>query len=230
MCGRFTLRPPWAEIDEYFRPGGPALNVRPRYNVAPGQDVAVVRRKDGGRRLSMLRWGLVPGWARDPRIGSRLVNARSETAAEKPAFRAAFRSRRCLVVADGFYEWAGRGRARRPWLFEIDGGALFAFAGLWERWTVPAGAVLAPSLAHVRPGEAIETCTILTTAANSIVAPVHHRMPVILPPASFDAWLANGPVPLAPFPADAMTARPVSSAVNSTAIDDPRCVEPATLL
>ena len=184
----------------------------------------------GGRRLSMLRWGLVPGWARDPRIGGRLVNARSETAAEKPAFRAAFRSRRCLVVADGFYEWAGRGRARQPWLFEIDGGALFAFAGLWERWTVPAGLALAPSLAHVQPGDAIETCTILTTAANSVVAPVHHRMPVILPPASFDAWLANESVPLAPCPADAMTARPVSSAVNGTLIDDATCVEPATLL
>ena len=230
MCGRFTLRRPWEEIDEYFRPAGPAWNVRPRYNVAPGQDVAVVRRGSGGRRLSMVRWGLVPGWARDPRIGSRLVNARSETATGKPAFRAAFRSRRCLVVADGFYEWAGRGRARQPWLFEIGGGELFALAGLWERWTVPAGPALPPSLAHLRPGDAVETCTILTTAANSVVAPVHHRMPVILPRTSFDAWLANDPVPLIPCSATAMTARPVSSAVNSASIDDSRCVEPATLL
>ena len=101
------------------------------------------------------------------------------------------RSRRCLVVADGFYEWTPRGRARQPWLFEIDGGALFAFAGLWENWTVPAGAALPPSLIDIQPGMTIETCTILTTAANAVVAPVHHRMPVILPPTSYDAWLAG---------------------------------------
>ena len=229
MCGRFTLRQSWAELDEHFRLGGTALNLPPRYNVAPGQDVAAVRREGGGRRLSKLRWGLIPTWARDPRIGTRLINARAETAAEKPAFRAAFRSRRCLIAADGFYEWARRGRARQPWLFEVGGGAPFAFAGLWERWTVPADPSLPPSLAHARPRETIGTCTILTTAANGVVAPVHHRMPVILPPASFDAWLAGEAVPLVADSADAMTARPVSPAVNSPSNDDPRCIEAATL-
>ena len=230
MCGRFTLRQSWAEIDEHFRLSGTPLNLRPRYNVAPGQDVAVVRHRSGDRRLSMLRWGLIPSWAHDPRIAHRLINARSETVAEKPAFRAAFRARRCLVVADGFYEWTPRGRARQPWLFEIDGGALFAFAGLWENWTVPAGAALPPSLIDVQPGMTIETCTILTTAANSVVAPVHHRMPVILPPASYDPWLAGERITPATDALAAMTARPVSPAVNSPSVDEPRCIEPATLL
>ena len=208
---------------------GTPLNLRPRFNVAPSQDVAVVRANDDGRTLSMLRWGLIPAWANDPTIGYKLINARSETAAEKPSFRSAFRHRRCLIPADGFYEWQRRGKTRQPWLFGLRDGAPLIFAGLWERWTVPEGAALTGSLAERSPGDAVETCTILTIAANETVAPVHGRMPVVLPPDAWGAWLAGEEIPLAPHPADHMTAHPVSTHVNRPANDDPRCVEPVTL-
>ena len=226
MCGRFTQRMTWRELHERMDLIGTPLNLRPRYNVAPSQDVAVVRAADDGRTLAMLRWGLIPSWARDPAIGHRLINARSETAAEKPSFRSAWRNRRCLIPADGFYEWKREGKTRQPWLFGLRVGAPFAFAGLWERWTVPQSTALTGSLAERTPGEAVETCTILTTAANETVAPVHGRMPVILPWEAHGLWLAGEDVPLAPYPADAMTAQPVSTHVNRPANDDPRCVEP----
>ena len=229
MCGRYTNRFTWKELHERLDLIGTPLNLRPRYNVAPSQDVAVARVAEGGRSLAMLRWGLIPGWARDPTIGHKLINARSETAAEKPSFRSAYRHRRCLIPADGFYEWQRRGGARQPWLFGLRDGTPMIFAGLWERWTVPEGAALTGSLAERSPGDAVETCTILTTAANETVAPVHGRMPVILAPDAWDAWLAGEQVPLGPYPADAMTAHPVSTHVNRPANDDPRCVEPVSL-
>ena len=229
MCGRFTQRLSWAELHELMDLIGPPRNLRPRYNVAPSQDVAVVRAADGGRNLSMLRWGLIPAWAKDPAIGYRLINAPSETVEEKPSFRSAYRRRRCLIPADGFYEWQRLGKIRQPWLFGLRDGAPFAFAGLWERWTVPERAALTGSLAESKPGDAVETCTILTTAANETVAPVHGRMPVILPRDACDPWLAGEDVSLAPFAADAMTAHPVSTLVNKPANDDPRCVEPVSL-
>ena len=175
----------------------------------------------------MLRWGLIPAWAKEPNIGYKLINARAETAHEKPSFRAAFRARRCLIPADGFYEWAkaGKGKAKQPWLFGMKEGAGFAFAGLWESWTVREGLALTGSLAELAPGDALETCTILTTEANETVAPVHPRMPVILPAEALDPWLAGESVPLAPYPAEAMTAHPVSTLVNKPANDDARCVE-----
>ena len=208
---------------------GTPLNLRPRYNVAPGQDVAVVRAEEGGRGLAMLRWGLIPAWARDPTIAWKLINARSETAAQKPSFRSAFRHRRCLIPADGFYEWERRGGVKQPWLFGLQDGAPFAFAGLWETWTVPDDAALTGSLAEHGPGDTIQTCTILTTAANEAVAPVHGRMPVILPRDSYAPWLASEDVPLVPYPADDMTAYPVSTLVNKAANEDPRCVDPLPL-
>ena len=237
MCGRFTQRMSWRELHEMMDLVGTPLNLRPRYNAAPSQDVAVIRSGDpgsrsgasDGRTLAMLRWGLIPAWAKDPAIGHRLINARSETAAEKPSFRTAFRHRRCLIPADGFYEWRREGKTRQPWLFGLLGGAPFVFAGLWERWTVPAGATLTGSLAERSPGDTVETCTILTTAANDTVAPVHGRMPVILPRDAWNAWLAGEEVPLGPYPADDMTAHPVSTYVNRPANDDPRCVEPIAL-
>ena len=204
---------------------GPALNLRSRYNVAPGQDVAAVRAAEGGRGLSMLRWGLIPSWSREPNIGYRMINARAETAAGKPAFRAAYRARRCLIPADGFYEWERRGKVRQPWYFGLDGGGPMAFAGLWESWTVPDGIELPRPLADRAPGEAVESCTILTTSANGTLAPVHHRMPVILPPDAFDPWLAGQPVALEPYPAEAMTSQPVSTWVNKASNDDPQCLE-----
>ena len=219
----------WRELHERMGLLGTPLNLRPRFNVAPSQNVAAVRANDDGHTLAMLRWGLIPAWARDPAIGHRLINARSETAAEKPSFRAAYRHRRCLIPADGFYEWKREGKTRQPWLFALRDAAPFAFAGLWERWTVPTGAALTGSLAERRPGDAVETCTILTTAANETVAPVHGRMPVILPREAHDPWLAGEDVPLAPYPVDDMTAHPVSTLVNRPANDDPRCVEPIAL-
>ena len=234
MCGRFTQRMTWRELHERLDLIGTPLNLRPRYNIAPSQDVAVVRTADPGsqsgagigRTLVMLRWGLIPAWAREPNIGHKLINARSETAAEKPSFRLAYRHRRCLIPADGFYEWKREGKNRQPWLFGLRDGAPFAFAGLWERWTVLQGTPLSGSLAERDPGNAIETCTILTTAANETVAPVHGRMPVILPRDAYDPWLAGEDVPLTPYPEDDMTAHPVSTHVNRPANDDPRCVEP----
>ena len=229
MCGRFTQRMTWRELHERMDLIGTPLNLRPRYNVAPSQDVAVVRANDHGRTLAMLRWGLIPSWAREPNIGYKLINARTETAAEKPSFRSAWRNRRCLIPADGFYEWKREGKTRQPWLFGLRDEAPFAFAGLWESWTVPQGTALTGSLAERTPGEAIDTCTILTTAANGTVAPVHGRMPVILPWEALGPWLAGEDVPLVPYPADDMTAHPVSTHVSRPANDDPRCVEPVAL-
>ncbi len=226
MCGRFTQRLTWRELHELMDLIGTPLNLRPRYNVAPSQDVAVVRAAGHGRTLAMLRWGLIPAWAREPNIGYKLINARAETAAEKPTFRSAYRHRRCLIPADGFYEWKRKGKTRQPWLFGLRDGEPFAFAGLWEGWTVPADTALTGSLAERSPGDAVETCTILTTAANETVTPVHGRMPVMLPPEAYGPWLAGEDVPLAPYPADDMTAHPVSTLVNRPANDDPRCVEP----
>jgi putative SOS response-associated peptidase YedK len=166
----------------------------------------------------MLRWGLVPSWADDPGIGARMINARSETAPEKPSFRSAFRRRRCLIPVDGFYEWKRENGSKQPYYFRIDGGRPFAFAGLWESWN--------------KDGE-IRSCTILTTTANDLVEEIHERMPVILPRDRYDAWLdpeAEGEelaALLVPYPGDDLEAYPVSRFVNSPGNDDPRCIEPA---
>lgn len=222
MCGRFSLRTSGAVLAEQFQLAEvPA--VEPHYNIAPTQPVAVVRAAPTGEReLQVLRWGLIPSWAKDPSMGARLINARAETVAEKPAFRAAFKQRRCLVLADGFYEWqpTGAGRQKQPFYFHMEDGKPFAFAGLWESWPGPDGPV--------------ETCTILTTDANSVVAPVHARMPLILPPDAYTLWLdptVQAAEPLQalfqPYPAPAMTGYPVSRHVNSVDNDDPQCVAPA---
>jgi putative SOS response-associated peptidase YedK len=198
---------------------------QPRYNIAPSQEalvVAVGARADE-RLARMMRWGLVPPWAADASIGHRLINARGETAASKPAFRAAMRSRRCLVPADGFYEWLKRGRGRMPHLFHMRDGRPFAFAGLWERWKPPGG-------------DALESFTILTTDANELVRPVHDRMPVIVPAADYARWLDPDADAervadvMMPFPAEAMTCRPVSTVVNSPQSEGPRCHQPPEAL
>ena len=180
----------------------------------------------------MLRWGLVPAWAKDPSIGARLINARVETVSTKPAFRTAWKARRrCVIPAHAFYEWTGpRGRTRQPWLIDMEYGALFAFAGLWERWVVREGATLKGSLAELAPGDVLETCTILTTGANAAVEPVHHRMPVIVPRERVEPWLTGEDVALAePYPPESMRVRPVSRYVNRAANDDARCIEPVVL-
>jgi putative SOS response-associated peptidase YedK len=193
-----------------------------RYNIAPTQQVAAVR-IDGGesqRRLVWLRWGLIPAWTDDPRMGQRLINARSESAAEKPAFRSAFRQRRCLIAADGFFEWQKQERIKQPFYIRLQGGGPFAFAGLWECW-------------QKSEAETIETCTILTTSANELVRPLHDRMPVMLAPDDFGPWLDPTVTEpelvqplLRPFPPETMTCYPVTTWVNSPKHEGPECVAP----
>jgi putative SOS response-associated peptidase YedK len=212
MCGRYELHTQPAALALAFGvPFPPAM--RARYNIAPMQEVPIVRRgSTGERELATVRWGLVPRWAKDPSIGSKMINARSETAAEKPSFRTAYKHHRCLLPADGFYEWMQTpSGTKQPIHIGMKDGAPFAFAGLFERWLSPAGEVL-------------DTCTILTTQSNALLSPLHDRMPVIIAPAAFDRWLdvANDDTaPLfAPFPADAMKYYPVSTRVNSVKHDD----------
>ncbi len=227
MCGRFTQSFSWDDLIELFGAlNGPPVDLKPRYNVAPGQQVAAIRGERDGRCLAMLRWGLVPPRAADPGIGHRLINARAETVREKPSFRAAFRAQRCIVPADGFFEWKREEGQRQPYLFTTRYRRPFALAGLWESWTAPPEAGL-PGLFDDRPSSnPLETCTILTTEANGVVGPVHHRMPVILDPEAAGTWLAGDDVPLTPFPDRAMTSVRVSTLVNSAHHDDPRCIEP----
>ena len=229
MCGRFTQYGSWTEIYEWLNLIGPALEARPRYNIAPSQEAAVVRAEEGGRRLAMLRWGLIPGWARDPAIGNKLINARVETASVKPSFRTAFRVRRCLVPTDGFYEWTRRGKLRQPWLIGSKDGGPFAFAGLWESWALPEGVTLGGSLAEYRTGDLVETFTILTTAANTTLRSIHHRMPVIISPDEFGPWLSGASVSLGPAPEDLLAVHPVSPRVNSPRHDGPECISPIAL-
>ena len=224
MCGRFTQSCSWEETAELFGLEEIPEDLRPRYNVAPTQLAAVVR-NEGGRRLRMLRWGLIPSGAPAPSIGNRLINARAETARVRPSFRDAFRARRCLVPVDGFFEWERLGRRRQPWLFRMRERSPFALAGLYERWRAPPG-IPAPRASPAKPSDAVETFTILTTDANEVVAPVHDRMPVILHPSAFNAWLAGKDVRLGPYPPDAMETFRVSPLVNSPAHDDLRCIEP----
>lgn len=218
MCGRYSLTTPPEAMRQVFgfaeRP-----DLAPRYNLAPGQPAPAVRAtgEAGGRTLVMLRWGLVPGWAEDPAAGARRINARAETVAEKPSFRAAFRRRRCLIPADGFYEWRRAGGGRRPWHVRRPDGGVLALAGLYERWQAPGG-------------EPLETCAIVTTEANAVVRPIHHRMPVIVAPGAFAIWLEGGTAAagdlLRPAPDDALEAYPVSRRVNDVRNDDPACLAP----
>jgi putative SOS response-associated peptidase YedK len=217
MCGRYTLSTPVGKLAEEFDLSGSLPDLQSSYNVAPTQEVPAVVAGNGGRRLEMLRWGLIPSWADDPGIGSRMINARSETVAEKPSFRRAFKERRCLIPADGFYEWQKTNGSKQPYYFRMKDGRPFAFAGLWESW---AG-----------DGE-IRSCTILTTDANHLVGEIHQRMPVILPSEYYELWLEPAVrepdqlLPLLnPYPTDEMEAYPVSRRVNSPSNDDPGCVE-----
>ena len=222
MCGRYTLTAPGDVLAELF-----GLDewpeVEARYNVAPTQEVAAVRVDEvgGGRRFVRLKWGLVPPWADDPAIGNRMINARSESVAEKPAFRSSFKRKRCLVLADGFYEWRKvEGGKKQPWYFRLQSGEPFAFAGLWASW-------------NKGGGPPVESCTILTTDANPLVSTVHPRMPVILDPEEYDLWLDPSvedrerlEAALDPLDVEKMIAYPVSTRVNSPANDEPSVIEP----
>ena len=221
MCGRYTLISNISELQARFgfALDGPAP--APRYNVAPTQPVLAVV-NDGQRRGELMRWGLVPSWAKDVKIGARMINAVSETAAAKPAFRSAFRRRRCLVLADGFYEWRREGKQRFPMYITAKSGAPMAFAGLWETW-------------HSPDGELVRSCSILTTAANEIMEPIHHRMPVILSAETEPLWLdplTEAPDVLEPLllpaPPELLEVREVSPTVNNVRNDGPDCIAPHT--
>lgn len=220
MCGRFTFTQPENLVTEVFQlSSSPTLS--PRYNIAPTQSVPTVLldSDDGERQFKMLRWGLIPSWAKDMKMGAALINARAETVAEKPAFRSAFKRRRCLILADGFYEWQQQEKKKQPYYFRLQEGKLFAFAGLWERW-------------EKGEGDAIESCTIITTEANELMQPFHDRMPVILDPKDYEKWLDSQVQKpeslqslLQPYQSEEMTVYPVSTKVNNARTDSPDCIK-----
>jgi putative SOS response-associated peptidase YedK len=225
MCGRYRVSRRKQIVEEYFEAVPREEEWAPRYNIAPTQPVPVVRQNptEPVRELSLLRWGLIPSWAKDSSGAANMINARSETAAMKPAFRDALKSRRCMIPADGFYEWKKTGPVKQPYCFEVDGGRLFAFAGIWDRW-------------KDKSGKTVETCSILTTTSNAVTSVVHDRMPVILDPDSYDLWLDPGMRDLSAVsdllkPCDARLMRryPISTRINYVANDDEECSAPVEL-
>jgi putative SOS response-associated peptidase YedK len=219
MCGRYTLTADAESIQLAFKLDNVDGWTAPRFNIAPTQQVAVITDREP-RMLSYMRWGLVPSWAKDPKIGNRMINARSETAAEKPSFRTAFKRRRCLIPADGYYEWTKAGKKKIPMYIQHADRALFAFAGLWESWKKP-------------DGDWLQTCTILTTEANERVRPIHHRMTVIIEPEEYALWLSQRELvpaewqPLMAGPAaEQLKFHEVSTQVNRPVNDNPTLVLP----
>lgn len=222
MCGRYTLSDPGDLLDELGVTAAPSLS--PRYNIAPTQEVLAVRQEGDDRLAVGLRWGLIPYWAKDAAIGNRMINARSETVAEKPSFKHALKRRRCLIPADGFYEWVKTSAKgpKQPYHIHFEGHRPFVFAGLWEVWK--------------KGPEPIESCTVLTTDANEEIRPVHHRMPVILEGDKRDAWLDPSiedsdllSTLLGPLPDGSLQLTPVSTRVNSPRNDVPECLEPVAV-
>ncbi len=225
MCGRYRLSRRKEILAEHFETNFDDLDWEPRYNIAPTQPVPVIRRvaTASPRQATMMRWGLIPSWASDATVASQNINARSETAASKPSFHDPLRKQRCLLPGDGFYEWQRSAKVRQPFCFEVGDRAIFAFAGLWDAWLGP-------------EGRTIETCTILTTTPNTLLADVHNRMPVILPPEHYDQWLDPSIQVLKsvmrllkPFDSNLMKQFAVSTRVNAVANDDPDCATPVVL-
>ena len=223
MCGRYTLSSPSEDLALLFDIAEQLPLIPPRYNLAPTQEAAVVRVTEPGepRRLDFLRWGLIPYWAKEASIGNRMINARSEGVAEKPAYKHSFKKKRCLIPTDGFYEWKKEGKAKQPYLIRRHDHKPFAFAGLWSTWRDP------------EKGVPVETFTILTTDANDFIRPLHDRMPVILEKKDFDLWLdpkiedaERLQALLQPAPNDILETFPVSKLVNSPANELPNCIEP----
>ena len=220
MCGRFTLTQSSEAIADTFDLAD-VPTIAPRYNIAPTQPISVIRSPDANadREFTYLTWGLVPSWSKDPSIGARLINARAETVAEKPSFRAAFKRRRCLIAADGFYEWQRSPEGKQPYYFHLDHHRPFGFAGLWEHW-------------ENGNGDVIESCTILTTEANDVLRPIHDRMPVIVSPDDYDLWLDPTLEKsdrlyaiLHPYSEAEMVSYPVSAKVNNPRNDSPECIQ-----
>lgn len=220
MCGRYTLRSPRARLEETFELQVPEW-VTPRFNIAPSQAIAVIRERQGQREWAALRWGLIPFWSKQDNPRYATVNARAETVAEKPAYRKPFRSQRCLIPADGFYEWKAAGKAKQPFFIHLKDDTPFAFAGLWDRW---------------QHGEqAIESATLIVTDANAAMAPVHERMPVILPAEHWRLWLDQDHFDaqklqalLKPYAGKDLDLYAVNRTVNSPSNDSPDCIAPAT--
>lgn len=222
MCGRFTLTAAPAEIIDVFGDFTFPTQFSPRYNIAPTQPVLAIP-NNPDRKADFFIWGLIPSWAKDPSIGNKLINARGETIAEKPSFRGGFKYKRCIIPTDGFYEWkASPGeKTKTPYFIHMKDRKPFAFAGLWDEWQSP-------------DGGAVRTCTIITTEPNELMSTLHNRMPVILDPKDYALWLDPAPQTpeklvhlIKPFPADAMSAHPVSTLVNKPGNDRPECVVPA---
>src|SRR5580704_3777482 len=225
MCGRYKLSRRKQVVEGYFDCGSDEPDWTPRFNIAPTQPVAVIRQnpKEPVRQLSLMRWGLIPLWSKDSSGAASMINARSETAATKPAFRDALKSRRCLIPADGFYEWSRTARTKQPYCFQVNESELFAFAGLWDRWKDPSG-------------QWVKSCSILTTTPNAVTSAVHDRMPVILDPDAYDVWLDPGmrnaaaaSELLKPYDARLMRCYPVSTRINRVANDDQGCSLPMAL-
>jgi putative SOS response-associated peptidase YedK len=219
MCGRYRLSRRKQLVEEYFESAPWDDDWNPRYNIAPTQQIPVVRQhpKEPIRQLSLMKWGLIPSWAKSPTGAASMVNARSETAASKPAFRDPLKYRRCLIPADGFYEWKRMPTGKQPYSFEVNDGELFAFAGLWDGW-------------RDASGQWIKTCSILTTTPNAVTATVHDRMPAILDPDNYDLWLDPGMQNVAavsellkPLDARLMRSYPIGSRINHVANDDGEC-------
>ncbi len=222
MCGRFTLTVDPDDLQTAFPWAAIPKNITPRFNIAPSQPIAVIV-NNSDPRLDFFTWGLIPSWAKDPSIGSRLINARAETLSEKPSFRTAFQRRRCLIPADGFYEWQPipESRSKVPYYIQLKHRRPFAFAGLWDLWRSP-------------DGSEIYSCAIITTTPNELMQTIHARMPAILAPGDYTQWLDGRDAPpetlsqlLRPYPADEMIAYAVSNQVNSPQNDAPACIQPA---
>jgi len=218
MCGRFTLFAAPEKIFLHFRLSS-AEDFAPRYNIAPMQTIpCIICDAMGKRTMQFFRWGLIPHWAEDSAVGARLINARSETVSTKPAFRSAFKRRRCLIPSTGFFEWKREGKQKLPHFIGMKNKEPFAFAGIWERWTDP-------------DGRAVDTCAILTTASNDLVGLIHNRMPVILKPEDYGRWIDTAVSPeslealLVPYPADLMKTCEVSRLVNDARCDAPECIQ-----
>ncbi len=225
MCGRYRLSRRKQAIEDYFAVEPSDLAWEPRYNIAPTQSVLTIRHQPGGatRRMSLAQWGLIPSWSKHASVATGMINARSESAGSKPAFREALSTRRCLMPADGFYEWQKLPRAKQPFCFEVGPGEIFAFAGLWDQWKSATGGIT-------------ESCSILTTTPNSVTADIHNRMPVIVPADDYDSWLDPNITSVAiisqllrPFDASRMTRYPVSARINTVQNDDEACSTPIEL-
>jgi len=225
MCGRYRLSRRKQIVEDHFAAVSGEEDWSPRFNIAPTQPIPVIRQnpKEPVCELSLVRWGLIPSWAKDSSVAVKMINARSETAGTKPAFRDALKSRRCLIPADAFYEWARTGNGKQPYCFEVNDGELFAFAGLWDRWKNASG-------------NWVKTCSILTTTPNAVTSAIHDRMPVILEPDSYDLWLdpwmkdaAAASELLKPYDARKMRCYPISPRINHVANDDEACSAPVEL-